>query len=336
MIRGRFIGSVVRSGGTRATLNRHAKYQHVIKIRTFHDFHDFVNYDELEIQVEKEIEQDTDWIKSTTALQTMKLGRNEPSSHLDSKTIQEHIIARGYEKKNDNGNEDRNKNENSAFSEYLSGGIPRDIHDDHLAQNVPQNVLDNVPQNVLDNVPNESARRVLSSCLTFPLTLTYAHKLLFPLLPPKLNVLIVGARAESSLPSIWWKDCLYNNQNLHEISVRMTGPGIQKPKENKDSDRVLQWSPSSNHCTTNNNNIYNDNGAISSDNSPIFDRKSPENTDTVSKVTLSVPYTVDNLKLLHDSDEALRLLQWADVFMLFNPGMSGFLNAILLNLLLVA
>lgn len=252
-------------------------------------FHDFINYDEIELQIEKDTEADNDWIKSSDAMKTMKLGRQEPSNHLLSKSMHEHLVARGYE--NERGD---------------------------------------------CGTPNESARRVLSSCLTFPLTLTYAHKLLSPMVPPTLNVLVVGARAESSLPPIWWKDCLYNNSKLHEISIKMTGPGTQIPKDyttvasNQSETKSLDWKVSPHNVsgvpqtdlTLNENKLHASNQIQNQ--IPLY----PDslNTDAVPKpmtacrVTISMTYTVNNLKLLHDNEEALQLLQWADVFMLYNPG----------------
>lgn len=199
-------------------------------------FPDFINYEVLETEIEKETELDRKWISSENSAQTMKLGNHEPASYNESKDMNEHIIARGYES---------------------------------------------------SDIQNESSRRVLSSLLSFPLTLAYAHKLLFPAVPSKVNVLIVGARAESSLPLLWWKDCLYNNDKLDTLSIKMTGPGIQNVPQNKE--------------------IHTDSWKLPSKNPTV----------NVSRL-----YTPNNMKLLHDNDEALKLLQWADVFLLFNPGMT--------------
>jgi hypothetical protein len=70
--------------------------------------------------------------------------------------------------------------------------------------------------------------RVLSSLLTFPLTLSYAishvYRALYPWMSlPEIpieerkklfNVLVVGARSESSLPLTWWKEGLYNFDSI--------------------------------------------------------------------------------------------------------------------------
>lgn len=47
---------------------------------------------------------------------------------------------------------------------------------------------------------NKVATRTLSTLLTFPLTLSHALRKIFPSPMSSLNVLVVGARAEASLP----------------------------------------------------------------------------------------------------------------------------------------
>lgn len=211
----------------------------------------------MEADVEKELLADEIWIKSETALRAMKLGKKEPTKHIESMEMGHHIIARNYE---------------SA---------------DH---------------------PDESCRRVISSCMTFPLTLGYAHKLLLPAVPSRPNILMIGARAESSLPSVWWKDCLYNNGALEGASIKMTGPGIKKRPEKHaaltdtidvPSDvEILEWKvPQLDHCE--------------SDGSPEL---------SYSQISLPSPYNENNMKLLHENSDAMQLLLWADIFVLYNPG----------------
>ena len=247
------------------------------------ELHDFINYEEVESQVQKELNADNDWIKSLRAMQTMKLGRHEPSNHLLSQCMHEHIIARGYE--------------------------------NHIGD---------------IEIPDESARRVLSSCLTFPLTMSYAYKLLLPMVPPRLNVLVVGARAESSLPPVWWKDCLYNNSELQEISIKMTGPGIQIPKNTaiatslQPDEEILDWkfiktgASDVPELQLNDDKLQNQNQIARNPDSASVGAVST--TALISRATVSMPYTVNNLKLLHENEDALQLLQWADVFVLYNPG----------------
>ena len=157
---------------------------------------------------------------------------------------------------------------------------------------------------------DDSCRRVISSCLTFPLTLGYAHKLLFPSVPSRPNILIIGARAESSLPSVWWKDCLYNNETLGGAFIKMTGPGIKKRS-------------SQNATLTDTTDMLSD--------IEVLEWKLPRvdnsASDSISKasfpqITLSNACTENNTKLLHENNDAMQLLLWADIFVLYNPGTS--------------
>lgn len=211
----------------------------------------------MEADVEKESVADEIWIKSETALRAMKLGKKEPTKHIESIEMGHHIIARNYE---------------SA---------------DH---------------------PDESCRRVISSCMTFPLSLGYAHKLLLPAVPSRPNILMIGARAESSLPSVWWKDCLYNNGALEGASIKMTGPGIKKrpekhaaitdPTDVPSDVEILEWKvPQLDH--------------------PVSDTSSES---SYSQISLSTSYNENNMKLLHENADAMQLLLWADIFVLYNPG----------------
>ena len=162
-------------------------------------------------------------------------------------------------------------------------------------------------------IHSESSRRVLSSCLTFPLTLSYAHQLLFPAISSKMNVLVVGARAESSLPLVWWKDCLYNNRHLQDVTVEMMGPGLQNPSGGEAAGqfddanlKIFEWKHLENLFS---HVDLSENPAESTHSTPMYPR-----------VTLSKTHLAANRKLLHEAENALKLLQWADVFLLYNPG----------------
>jgi hypothetical protein len=156
--------------------------------------------------------------------------------------------------------------------------------------------------------PDASCRRVISSCMTFPLTLGYAHKLLLPAVPTRPNILMIGARAESSLPSVWWKDCLYNNGALEGASIKMTGPGIKKRPEKHvaltdttempSEVEILEWKvPQLDH--------------------PVSDISSES---SCFQISLSSPHNENNMKVLHENSDAMQLLLWADIFVLYNPG----------------
>jgi hypothetical protein len=224
------------------------------------EYPDFINYELIEEEIEKEFIEDNKWIKSDDALRTMRLGRDVPLKYTASEDMHEHIIARGYESAGTNC---------------------------------------------------ESSRRVLSSCLTFPLTLSYAHQLLFPALSSKMNVLVVGARAESSLPLMWWKDCLYNNRHLHDVTVEMMGPGLRNPSTEEAAGetgvanlKVFEWKNTE---------------GLSFDLDPS-DSPAARSTPVYPRVTLSKSHLAANIRLLHETKNRLKLLQWADVFLLYNPG----------------
>ena len=70
------------------------------------------------------------------------------------------------------------------------------------------------------------ATRMLSSLLTFPLTMAYAINKIFKNDKKKLNVLLLGARSESSLPIRWWSECLHAC-SATELQLTMLGPGLQ-------------------------------------------------------------------------------------------------------------
>lgn len=224
--------------------------------------HDFISYDEEEAIVEKEIETDTLWLKSVEAIQMMKLGREEPTHHIKSENMHEHISQRGY----------------------------------------------------LSAMTNPSTERVLSSCMTYPLTLAYAQKLLYPDLRSNMKVLIIGARAESNLPIIWWLESLYFNNKSQNMSIKMIGPGLQKAKNQNSNDdksncRSVEW---------HNFESPKDRNAEVIHNSPSTNQ-SPK-----AKVEISVPYDDEGIKLLHENKEMMELLQWADMFVMYNPGKCKF------------
>lgn len=81
------------------------------------------------------------------------------------------------------------------------------------------------------------AHRTCTATLTFPLTTAYGLRRVFgegirkELQKDELNILIVGARSESSLPAIWWKETLLSSMDVigTKLSVSFMGPGLQHP-----------------------------------------------------------------------------------------------------------
>ena len=134
------------------------------------------------------------------------------------------------------------------------------------------------------NENNLSALNVLSSILTYPLSISYCINKIFHLYKnstkKNLNILIIGARSESSLPNIWWKETLYNSDIFNNIKLEFVGPHIMiNNKENKTES-----------LSFNNNNI------------------------------IINPLTFDNKLLLHNNKNIRNLLLDNDLYILFNPG----------------
>jgi hypothetical protein len=153
-------------------------------------------------------------------------------------------------------------------------------------------------------ITSEPAIRLLSALLTYPLTLAYALSLLFPKHYERenVNVLIVGARAESCLDLPWWKEMLYCNHNVLRHSIRMVGPNMipcsticgSVVREVSIKDRHdLHSEPLARTLDITNNLTFNASGG------------SNVHPDAVK---------------LHEHDDCQELLRWADVFLLYNPG----------------
>lgn len=68
-----------------------------------------------------------------------------------------------------------------------------------------------------------SALRIISSILTFPLSLSYGIQSILSNYNKDsrktLKVLILGARSESSLPIHWWKDSLYSSDKFQNLQI---------------------------------------------------------------------------------------------------------------------
>ena len=158
--------------------------------------------------------------------------------------------------------------------------------------------------------PHSSAYRTLSAAMTFPLTLGYGINRIFAKGGPlggmaefiemekrPLRVLVVGARAESSLPALWWRECLlscfHSGAIRGGIDIGLLGPGLQ----------TMKASPLDNSITFN-----------------MHPQRFPGDKvdiDVVGKV-----YHVENgMALLHQHPLHMKLLLQTDLFVLFNPGM---------------
>jgi hypothetical protein len=130
------------------------------------------------------------------------------------------------------------------------------------------------------------AVRTLSTLLSFPLTLGHALNTALPYkleLKQHLRVAVVGARAESSLPLLWWKELLFAFPSIQKLSIRFMGPGLR-----------------SNIALLKNNVVFHNQSELSLE----LDMKN----DAV---------------VLHEHAAAGSVLFQSDVFVLFNPGVGS-------------
>lgn len=142
------------------------------------------------------------------------------------------------------------------------------------------------------------AMRALSSLLTFPLSLAYGLSRIFPEEHKieSLNILVVGARSESSLPMVWWREMLCTNSNAVVHNIRMVGPGLQQNKS-----------------------VYKS-ATTSVDITPYYSEVN-KSLSLVNNFTVTTDKKLHNdFSALHEHPDQHKLLRWADVFVLFNPG----------------
>eukprot|EP01031_Cornospumella_fuschlensis_P025844 gene25844-31212_t len=164
----------------------------------------------------------------------------------------------------------------------------------HIVKNPPTGTIKTASMDTYINarsasagqLVSESSQRILSSLLTFPLTLSHALTTLFPHPIPKLNVLVLGARSEAMLPASWWRETLFScPSHIPEISVKMVGPGQKLIKQNQGQQHTLTWTSS----------------------------ESPEQRKLVLE-------SGKDVSLLHDLPHCHQLLMEANLFVLFHPG----------------
>lgn len=162
-------------------------------------------------------------------------------------------------------------------------------------------------ENQMNNLVH--AERILSYLLTYPLSLARGISGIFPTWPASssnaLNILVVGARSEYSLPLMWWKELLYAQSNIEQMNLRMIGPGVQSHNNKSlikaSGDSCLPIKQTNDHkkiwINPSNNHEYHVNLVNSSS----------------EKVGLDGVY-------LHDHAQMNDLLRWAHCFVMFNPG----------------
>lgn len=164
--------------------------------------------------------------------------------------------------------------------------------------------IKNKDNNKLDNKFNKNNPliRSLSALLTFPLTLSYGLKHIYNINNDKnkdnnnydnekhpledIKIVIIGARAESSLPIIWWRESMYLfDEPFKTTNIHMLGPGLQFNNSLKSKNKENKW-------------IKNEKSSIVD----IINNKNEKNK------------IVNDMKLLHEHPDHYELLKWAGIF----------------------
>jgi hypothetical protein len=131
---------------------------------------------------------------------------------------------------------------------------------------------------------SKNSTRFLSSLLTFPLTLSYGlrnsidHK-------DKINTIIVGARAESTLPVYWWKEIVFSCRQFNNLQLSMVGPHIKYDRNKLQS--IARYS---------------------------------FNIDNQQRSMNVMPCVETDACYFHSHPQLTSLLTETDVFILYNPG----------------
>ena len=187
-------------------------------------------------EVKLEFAEDRKWIQSDSGKSVMGMAMktligNDPRYHLMASDIRSYIKSRGVlldaDKLDPAGMGVIQRDIDSIKADYEAGQaelmrafkgkefdkieeIERKIlsleeERRHTLQNFKTTKGSNV---AISTLPSSSSLRKLTDVLTFPLTLAYGIRKIFNQPLSQANVLLVGARAESSLPGIWWRDTL--------------------------------------------------------------------------------------------------------------------------------
>ena len=145
-------------------------------------------------------------------------------------------------------------------------------------------------ETIFDYVDDQTTpqTRFLSKICSFPLSLAFGIRQIFGAPITNLSVLLIGARAESTLPAAWWVETLIACEKVHRLSIHMIGPHLdEKRMSGGGSRQVVQWRQGGG-CETG--------------------REVDINMVPSGKV------------VLHEHEDCLKLLRSHDLFVLFNPG----------------
>ena len=134
----------------------------------------------------------------------------------------------------------------------------------------------------------------LSALHTYPLTLSLAIEKILPSPVNDLSVLVLGARAESSLPPHWWRQTLIASYKLHRLHILFQGP----------------------HCATQGASLAHS-SSHSSEQKVIVDWNHGGGCEQNRNVTLE---WCSERGSFHTNPSAQKLLSSADIVVLFNPG----------------
>lgn len=143
----------------------------------------------------------------------------------------------------------------------------------------------------------------------------------------KLRVLVVGARAEASLPALWWREGLINTSShvaQAGLSIGMVGPSIpdRRPitKEPNDNDAAtVNVTPSSSSRTRATATTMP--GHASPCAYKHCEVTIPTSHTSLGTKTTIVYHTHNSQQLLHEHEDCMKLLLNTDIFVLFHPGL---------------
>jgi splicing suppressor protein 51 len=133
-------------------------------------------------------------------------------------------------------------------------------------------------------VQDQSPVRMLSTMLTYPLSLSFGIRSIFGERIDSLNVTVIGARKESSLPSIWWEETM-RTCSIKRLDMSMVGPGLNQPPPPHYS--------------------------VSRDLGGGLTREFAKH------------YTSGDIAPLHDHPDARKILLETNLFVLYNPGLGS-------------
>ena len=176
---------------------------------------------------------------------------------------------------------------------------------------------------------NPSAHRTLTAALTFPLSLAYGINRIFHGSDigaaignnRMLNILVIGARAEASLPALWWREGLINLSSEAAdcgIRVGMLGPSLPP---------VLPTRRMKSEISTDGDTVVVKPKIRQETEIPVAEvsipfKRNNDNNDVIVRTKQARVHHVDNGRnLLHKHPDAVGLLRDADLIVMFHPGL---------------